>query len=456
MLIETPVSPRIAEGRLLRDHTERSGIGLQDYLDAGGYASLSRLRTEGGAEAALDLLEAAALRGRAGGGFPTAMKWRQVASGDGRKHFICNAHSGQPGGHKESVIIRANPHRVIEASVHAAAVIGAQTAIIYLGRALEHEHALLEQASEEARARGVLGRETGVPDVRIVRSPGGYITGEETALLEVIEGRPGRPRRKPPMPTRAGLYGEPTAIDNLETVLQAFYACRHGAQHFREAGTTYCTGTLIFSVVGEVEHPGLYELPLGTSLRTLIQAAGGVAGARPLKAALVGGVSGTVLGPAHLDTSLDYDSIRERGGDLSGGVVMVVSEATSMVDLARELADFYQENSCGKCQPCRDGTWRVNYMLNNLDRLDEKSIDWARVRRPSTKREIAVTLLNEQAEERVGISYTDNGIGLDKIRLLAKWYEHRGDCHFSTEAARAVLSLINSFAEEFEVAPVAS
>lgn len=456
MLSERPAPQRVTQGRLLLDHSTGSGSGLEGYLDIGGYSLLSEVAKAPDTRKELDVLEASGLRGRAGGGFPTAAKWRQAACVAGQKYFVCNAHSGQPGGQKEGFIINANPHRVLEASAFGAAVIGADVAIIYLGKTHEHEQALLEQAVEDARAHKLLGSGTGNPDVLIYRSTGGYITGEETALLEVIEGRPGMPRRKPPMPTKSGLHGAPTVIDNIETVLQAFYAYRYGAEQFREIGTKYCTGTLIFSLGGDVERTGLYELPLGTTLRTLINDyGGGVKDSKQFKGALVGGVSGTMLDTSHLDTPLDYDNIHMLGGDLASGVVMIVSETTSMVDIAREMAVFYHDSSCGKCQPCKDGTWRVLYMLNNINQLNLKSIDWAGIKRPSTKREISLTLLNEQAQERTGISYTDTGTGLDKIRLLCRWYEHRGDCHFSAEAARAILSLLDIFPDEFEIASTA-
>jgi NADH-quinone oxidoreductase subunit F len=452
--IETKMFQHVTEGRLLQDHAFGLGhpVGFDRYLEAGGHESLDYRLISRESETTLAVLEAAGLRGRAGAGFPTAVKWRQVANAAStEKYFVCNAHSGRPGGFKESFLIEKNPHRVLEAVAFGAAVVGAKTAIIYLGRLLEQEQAALEKALNEAKSQNLLGPGTTAPDILLYRSPGGYVTGEETALLELLEGRPGRPRGKPPMPTRSGLLGAPTVIDNLETVLQAFFIFKHGAERFREAGTKRCSGTLIFCLSGEVERPGIYELPLGTPLRSLIfDYGGGMKDGRGIKAVLVGGVSGTLLKPDALDTKLDYDDFNEIGGSLGGGVVIVVSDDSSIVDLAIELAGFYYQNSCGKCQPCKDGTGRTLHMLNHLDELDQKATDWVEKSRPVSQREIPLALLNEQAQERASISYTDTATGLDKIRILCKWYEHRGDCQHSAEAARAILSLLDNFESEFE------
>jgi NADH-quinone oxidoreductase subunit F len=453
---ETQPFPHVIEGRLLQDHTLGLGypVGFEQYLESGGYKSLDHELLGRESERTLAVLEAAGLRGRAGAGFPTAVKWRQVANAASpEKYFVCNAHSGRPGGFKDSFLIETNPHRVLEAVAFGAAIVGAKTAVIYLGRLFEQEQAALEQALDEAKSQDLLGSGTAAPAILLCRSPGGYITGEETALLELLEGRPGKPRGKPPMPTRFGLLGAPTVVDNLETVLQAFFIFKHGAERFREAGTKYCSGTLIFCLSGGVVRPGIYELPLGTPLRSLIfDHGGGMKDGRGIKAILVGGVSGTVVKPDALETPLDYDSFSDIGGSLGGGVVVVVPDDSSIVDIAIELAGFYYQNSCGKCQPCKDGTGRTLHMLSHLGELDQKAADWVEKSRPVSHREIPLELLNEQAHERASISYTDTATGLDKIRILCKWYEHRGDCQHSTEAARSILSLLDNFESEFESA----
>lgn len=440
------------EGRLLKDLAEGGGKGLEGYLVVGGYATLSQVLAEG-TEIALERLAGSGLRGRAGGGFPTAVKWGLVRkSNSAEKCFVCNANTGQPGGGKEGMLIALNPHHIIEAVLLAASVVGAKIAFIHLGSSLEHEQHLLQAALQEAMSAGYLdmqGQKT--IEVRIHRSKDGYIAGEETALLELLEGRPGRPRGKPTMPTHAGFERRPTVVNNLETVLQAFFAIKYGPEHFREVGTKYASGTLIYCIAGDIVRPGIYELPLGIRLGELInEHAGGVAGGHAFKAALVGGTSGTALGLHHLDVPLDYDNLTEHGGSLGSGVIIVISSQSSMVDIARNLAKFYYQASCGKCQPCKDGTRRALYMLDHLDRIDENAIDWNAAEPPSSSKGIPMLLVNTAPTERASISYTDSGSGLDKIRLICNWYSTRGDCNHSMESSRMLHSLLEGYAEEFE------
>ncbi|KAB7767214.1 NADH-ubiquinone oxidoreductase-F iron-sulfur binding region domain-containing protein [Xanthomonas maliensis] len=441
----------ILEGRLLKDLAQGGDKGLQGYLAAGGYATLSQTFTEG-TEIALERLAASGLRGRAGGGFPAAVKWRLVReSSSTEKCFVCNANTGQLCGGKEGILIGLNPHRVIEAVALAARVVGAKIAFIHLGSSLEHEQQLLQEALQDAMSAGYLEMQGQTIELHIHRSENGYIAGEETALLELLEGRPGRPRGKPTMPTQAGFEKRPTVVNNIETVLQAFFAIKYGPEHFREVGTKYASGTLIYCIAGDIARPGIYELPLGIRLGELINGhAGGVAGGHTFKAALVGGTSGTALGSKHLETALDYDSLTETGGSLGSGVIIVISSQSSMVDIARKLAKFYYETSCGKCQPCKDGTRRALYMLDHLDRIDESAIDWDAAESSPSSRGIPMLLVDNARTERSSISYTDSGTGLEKIRLICNWYSTRGDCHHSMESSRMLHSLLEGYSEEFE------
>jgi len=439
----------IVEGPLLGELRGSGRGGLAGYLSAGGYDALAQAM-RGGAADALARLAASGLRGRAGGGFPTAVKWKQVRDNSAAaRFFVCNANTGQLGGGKESALIRLNPHAVIEAVALAASIVGAQVAFIHLGQSLEHEQQLLEAAVQEARMQKLL--DPAACDIRIERSESGYLAGEETALLELLEGRPGRPRGKPAMPTRSGFQKQPTVVNNLETVLQALLAIRLGPEQFRAVGSRYASGTTIFSVVGDVARPGLYELPLGTALGSLIhEHAGGISGNGSLKAALVGGTSGTAVGAEHADLQLDYDSLAGIGGSLGSGVIIVLSDRTSMVGVARDLARFYHQNSCGKCAPCKDGTRRAYHMLDNLDRVDESATDWQLSVEPISSRKIPMLLVNAAPPKRASISYTDSGIGLEKIRLICTWYSTRGDCHHPTESSRMLQSLLDGFTDEFE------
>jgi NADH:ubiquinone oxidoreductase subunit F (NADH-binding) len=441
---------RIYPGPLLADFLAGAGGGLDKYFHQGGYQLARQILAAMRPAEVIEKIDASGLRGRGGGGFPTGLKWSQVAhSPHPEKYFVCNAHAGQPGGFKERFLLEANPHRVIEAAIIAAFAVGAKAAILYLGGGLDGAERSLLAALDEAREAALVGPLAGAPDVLIYRSPGGYITGEETAALELIEGRIGRPRGKPPLPTRQGLKGAPTAINNLETVLQAHHVLKLGPERFRATGTLDAPGTLLFCLSGEVEHPGLYELPLGTPLRELVYGhGGGASGGGRIKAVLAGGVGSCFLGPEALDVPLDYDAMRELGADLSSGVVIVVAEGTSSVDLAIELARFYRDSSCGKCQPCGNGTSRVLLMLERLEDLDEKAIDLADRARPPSPRK-GLTVLQDGGEPG-GVSYTDLAQGLDKIRQLAEWYKYRGDCHHPAEAAGAIQSLLALFADEFE------
>jgi NADH-quinone oxidoreductase subunit F len=414
---------------------------FDDYVKLGGYDVVRRLDDR---EQAIQTLDEAGLRGRAGGGYPTAHKWWLVSrQEDEEKYFICNANAGQAGGFKERYLLNANPRRIVEAVVTGARVVGARTAFIALPPQFSVEARRLEEAIAEAA--GFIG-----PDghVFVYRSLGSYIIGEETALMELIEGKIGRPRTKPPLPTARGVFSKPTAVSNLETVLHAHYILKNGADKFREYGQPHAPGTLVFSLSGHVKRPGLYELPLGTTLREIIWNHGqGLLDDRPLKAVFPGGLSSPVLGPESLDVAMDFDSLRDIDSDLGSGSVIVVTEPTCMVQVASQLNDFFYYGSCGKCQPCKDGTQRTSVMLHKLEHLDEKSIDRAgKVLPPSLRKRTLNVISNPIA----GVSYTDTVEGLDKIRHLSEFYKYRGDCHHSTEAANSIQALLKLFKNEFE------
>jgi len=420
----------------------------------GGYEVARRIAHQAMHDEVIRCLDEAGLRGRGGGGYPTAHKWWLVSQHESpEKYFICNANAGQAGGFKERFLLGANPHRIVEAVISGALTVGAGVAFIALPPQLSAEAQMLEAAVNDAHRHGFIGRGVfGTPndlDVIVYKSLGGYITGEETALMELIEGKVGRPRFKPPLPTARGLFSMPTIVNNLETVLQAHYIFKVGAAEYRRVGARRAPGTLIFSLSGHVKRPGLYELPLGTRLRELIYEYGqGMMDERPLKAVFAGGISSPVLGPESLDTSLDFDSMREIESDIGSGSVIVMAEGTCMVQVATRLAEFFYYSSCGKCQPCKDGTQRTAVMLHNLDRLDEKSIDRSGKVLPQSLRKRTLNVLNNN--QVGGVSYTDTVEGLEKIRHLCEFYKYRGDCHHSTEAANSIQSLLKLFKNEFE------
>ena len=439
--------PHVEAGPLIESLLSDTVGSFDQYVRLGGYGVAGRLAQSADFERAIQELDEAGLRGRAGGGYPTAHKWWLVSRHDDEeKYFICNANAGQPGGFKERYLVNANPRRIVEAVVTGALVVGARTAFIALPPQFSAEARLLEDAIREATNAGFIGQ--GRLEVFVYRSLGGYIIGEETALMELIEGKIGRPRAKPPLPTARGVFSKPTAVSNLETLLHAHFILKNGAQKFRELGQPHAPGTLLFSLSGHVKRPGLYELPLGTTLREIIFDHGqGILDDRPLKAVFPGGPSSPVLRSESLDVAMDFDSLREIDSDLGSGSVIVVAEPTCMVQVAAQLNDFFYYGSCGKCQPCKDGTQRTAVMLHNLERLDEKSIDRSNKVLPPSLRKRTLNVINNPM---AGVSYTDTAEGLDKIRHLSEFYKYRGDCHHSTEAANSIQALLRLFKNEFE------
>jgi NADH-quinone oxidoreductase subunit F len=444
-------SPYVQSGPLLDDVLSNSGTAIADYTGMGGYEVARRATLRPPLEI-IQRIDEAGLRGRGGGGFPTGHKWKLVAESESpERYFICNANAGQPGGLKERFLIRANPHRILESLLLAAHAVSATTAIICLPHHLESETALLEHALQEAADKGYVGSNAFGSDrtfnILICQSPTEYITGEETALMELIEGRPGQPRGKPPMPTAHGLFGAPTVVANLETLLHVYHIVKYGPDQFRKLGTHYSPGTLIFSLTGHIQRPGLYELPLGTTLRQLIfdHGQGGCSGCK-IKAVLPGGAFSPAVADSSLDLSLDYDSIQDAGCDLGSGAVVVISETVPAVALARLLATFFHDKSCGKCKPCKDGNWRTLQMLNRLMGSADTQSGFTRQARAVPKQAPSLTVLNNPG----GIGYTDSVKGLEKIRLLCEFYKFRGDCHHATESANSIQRLLDLFPAEFK------
>ncbi|CAM2068412.1 SLBB domain-containing protein [Sulfidibacter corallicola] len=426
---------------------------LSGFLERGGYHPIRPLLERGGGHLAIRRLEDAGLRGRAGGGFPTGHKWWLVAQKEVETKFlVCNANTGQAGDFKTRTLLSTSPHLVIEAMMHAALAAGVTEAFLCLPSELMAEAELLKAAVSQARAAGYLGpgifQTDRALEIHVVRTAGRFLDGEETALLEQLEGRPGQPRRQPARPTRAGLFGKPTIVNNLETLLQAALINREGAAAFRALGSQDAPGTMVFCLSGDIVRPGLYELPLGTPLRTLIEEHGGGPedGVR-LRGIHPGGVSSPVLTAEMFDVSLDFEALRAVGSDIGSGTVIAFSDAHDTVQLTTRLAEVFQDASCGKCAPCFDGTRRVVTMLYNLDRLDEKSIDVASaVESPKSMRSV-----NRSSDMPVrGVSYTDMSKGLTKIDDFCEFFKYRGDCRFSRAAGEVVQRNLQAFRADFE------
>lgn len=342
------------------------------YLANGGYASVTKA---GGMtpDEIIEVVKASGLRGRGGAGFPTGMKWSFVPKDTSKPHYVvCNADESEPGTFKDRELMEVNPHQLIEGMILACRAIQSTCGFIYVRGEYVTPIRVLTKAIEQAYQKGWLGKNiqgTGIDcDLSVHPGAGAYICGEESALLDSLEGRRGYPRLKPPFPAVSGLYQSPTIINNVETLCNAPHILNNGAEWFRQWGTEKSAGTKIFSVSGHVNKPGNYEIPLATPMMTLINdIAGGVRDGHKLKAVIPGGSSVPILSADQCDINLDYESIVAAGSMLGSAGLMVMDETTCMVWVARNLAHFYRHESCGKCTPCREGTYWMYQILNEIE-----------------------------------------------------------------------------------------
>ncbi|MFV0680595.1 NADH-quinone oxidoreductase subunit NuoF [Ottowia sp.] len=351
--------------------------GLKDYEARGGYAALRKIVGRDGGpgmtqDEVIAELKGSSLRGRGGAGFPTGLKWSFMPRNfPGQKYLVCNSDEGEPGTFKDRDILMYNPHAVIEGMAIAAYAMGASVGYNYIHGEIFQVYERFEAALEQAREAGYLGQ--GVMgsafnfQLHAHHGFGAYICGEETALLESLEGKKGQPRFKPPFPASFGLYGKPTTINNTETFAATPWIIRHGAQAYLECGKPNNGGTKIFSIQGDVERPGNYEIPMGTPFAKLLELAGGMRGGRQLKAVIPGGSSSPVL-PADIimQCTMDYDSIAKAGSMLGSGAVMVMDDSRDMVEVLKRLSYFYMHESCGQCTPCREGTGWLSRMVDRI------------------------------------------------------------------------------------------
>ncbi|HZN23327.1 MAG TPA: NADH-quinone oxidoreductase subunit NuoF [Burkholderiales bacterium] len=394
---------------------------LKDYEARGGYQALRKILSEGlTPEQVTNEVKASALRGRGGAGFPTGLKWTFMPKNyAGMKYVVCNSDEGEPGTFKDRDLLRYNPHIVIEGMIIAGYAMGTPVGYNYIHGEIWDIYEQFEEALAEARAAGYLGQNIlGGPfsfELYAHHGWGAYICGEETALLESLEGKKGQPRFKPPFPASYGLYGKPTTINNTETFAAVPWIIMNGAAAFLNLGKPNNGGTKIFSVSGDVGRPGNYEVRLGTPFPKLLEMAGGMRGGKKLKAVIPGGSSMPVL-PADvmMATDMDYDSIAKAGSMLGSGAVIVMDETRCMVRCLLRLAYFYYEESCGQCTPCREGT---GWLYRMIDR-----IEYGKGRRED------LDLLNEVADNIQG----------------------RTICALGDAAAMPVRAFIKHFREEFE------
>jgi len=355
---------------------------LQDYLDRGGYSALKKILAEKiPPEQLIAELKKSALRGRGGAGFPTGLKWSFMPKGyAGAKYLVCNSDEGEPGTFKDRDIMRYNPHILIEGMAIGAYAMGIPVGYNYIHGEIWDVYERMEEALAEAGAAGYLGQKILGSDFSFElynhHGWGAYICGEETALLESLEGKKGQPRFKPPFPASYGLYGKPTTINNTETFAAVPWIITNGADAFLGLGRPNNGGTKIFSVSGDVARPGNYEVKLGTPFAKLLEMAGGMRDGKKLKAVIPGGSSMPVL-PADImmATDMDYDSIAKAGSMLGSGAVIVMDETRCMVKCLLRLAYFYYEESCGQCTPCREGTGWLYRMIDRIEHGKGKAED---------------------------------------------------------------------------------
>jgi len=355
-----------------REHLS-PGHGVDPYPNRDGrYGAVRALLQGGGApQDVIRALKESGLRGRGGAGFPTGRKWELVRSEQEQpKYVVCNADECEPGTFKDRQIIEEFPHLVLEGMILAGWVTGADHGYLYIRHEYERERAAVQAAVEDARSRGVLGeRVLGTEfsfDVSVFVSPGGYIQGEESALVEALEGRRGESRNKPPFPGHAGLHGKPTVVNNVETLAMTPCIVLNGAEWWKGQGKGGFHGLKFVSVSGDVQAPGVYVVPMGTTVREAIETAGGTkTGAEP-KAVLPGGVSSNILGPDRLDTPLDFEAMAEAGSMLGSGGIVVIGEGVDLLAAGLNITRFFRRESCGKCVPCRLGLKKAERLLEGI------------------------------------------------------------------------------------------
>ena len=397
---------------------------LEAYLRQGGYEAARKVLTSMAPREVVGEVCAAVLRGRGGAGFPAGMKWSFVPQGGtGPKYLCVNADEGEPGTFKDRLVLRRAPHALLEGMLITAFAVGIRTAFIYVRGEYARVSERLVEAIAEARSAGylgprVLGTDFGL-DVIVHHGAGAYICGEETALLESLEGRRGQPRVKPPFPASVGLFRSPTVINNVETLAAIPQILARGAAWFLGRGVAKDGGTRLFGVSGAVRRPGVYELPVGTPLRQIIDVhAGGPPEGRSVKAVVPGGLSAPVLRPDEIDVPMDFDSLSRSGSMLGSAGIIVIPDDTPMLDVLHVTARFYAHESCGKCAPCRIGT---SWILKTVQRL-----------------------------RRSGGSPAD----LDLILGLADGIQGRTLCPFGDGAAGPICAIVTKFRDELERAVV--
>jgi NADH:ubiquinone oxidoreductase subunit F (NADH-binding)/Pyruvate/2-oxoacid:ferredoxin oxidoreductase delta subunit len=402
---------------------------IEEYIARGGYRAFMKAIRHYTYEEVCSIVEKSGLRGRSGGGYPTGLKWKQALNtAASSRYLVCNAKESDPGSFTDRTILESDPHRLVEGIAIASYAIGATTAFVFFRKDSLNALNRLRKAIEQARDYGILGHNIFASgynlDIVLRQEPGAFVCGEETALLSTLEGKRGMPQLKPPYPVSSGLFGKPTVINNVETLMNVPLIMQNGPEWFRSMGTEKSPGTKIFSVAGKGRMSGVIEVEMGTTIRVLAEdIADGVKEGKEMKAIQMGGASGTFIKPENLDVQIDYDVLKENGIAMGAGGFIIIDEQTCIVDLVRFYMEFIRNESCGKCIPCREGTGR---MLEILDSV---------IRKPANE-ESGTTL------ERFK--------GVMQLETISSVMKDTSLCGLGQSAPNPFMSALMNFREEFE------
>lgn len=407
--------------QILLKNSEGKTVDIEAYRNEGGYQAFEKVLRHNKPLEVIEEIKRSGLRGRGGAGFPTGRKWKMVATHrESERYLVCNAGEHEPGTYKDRRLLRHNPHQLLEGIAIGAFAIGAKESFIFMNGAFAEEIELVKQAIHDARRQGFFGSDvfgTGFScEIHVFIGPDTYVAGEETALLEAMQGREAKPKHKPPFyPTVYGLYGKPTVVNNVETLSNIPHILSHGVEWFRSFGTKTSPGMMLFSISGDVNRPGVYELSLGIPLRKLIDDfGGGIKEGRTLKAVYPGGPSHAFLTPKDIDVPMDFDSLKAIGSGLGSAGVIVLDDTNCMVEHTLKFCNFFKDESCGQCPPCKMGTRYLHQILDKIEAGHGKPED------------------------------------LQTLQQLSGFVKGRGDCTVITGAAVAVECSLRHFPDEFE------
>lgn len=369
--------------KVLKGMGEINPVSVEEYKAIGGFTGMKKAFEKKSSDI-IDEVKKSGLKGRGGAGFPTGLKWSFTAPIEGNKYIICNADEGEPGTFKDRYLMENLPMKLIEGMIIAGYAIGASNGVIYIRGEYAQSIANVTEAIEQCRKAGLLGQniaDSGFDfDLEVRKGAGAYVCGEETSLIESMEGKRGDPRFKPPFPGVKGYKGLPSVVNNVETLCNIPIILSEGADAFKSVGTEKSPGTKLYTVMGDVEKPGIYELPMGITLKEIIDTfAGSIKGGEDFKAALVGGAAGCMLNSDALSMKLDYESPKEFGGTLGSGAVLIMSQKRDVFDILASVMKFFEHESCGKCSPCRIGTKRLNQMAAMINSGKGTEKEWEKM-----------------------------------------------------------------------------